>query len=166
MEEKLKINIRKAKSDDLPILEAIRAEAFAPVFESFRQILGDAIYETAQKREDEDQGRILASMFSSETEWFLYVVESNGEAVGFVSFRLDEANQLGEIGLNAVRPAESGKGIGTRMYEFALSKMKDVGLKVAMVATGGDESHAPARKAYEKSGFNVSIPSVWMCREL
>jgi hypothetical protein len=36
----------------------------------------------------------------------------------------------------------------------------------ATVATGGDASHAPARRAYQKAGFEAQIPSVWMCRRL
>ncbi|MEM9257441.1 MAG: GNAT family N-acetyltransferase, partial [Pseudomonadota bacterium] len=43
---------------------------------------------------------------------------------------------------------------------------KMAGMRVATVATGGDPSHLPARKAYEKAGFNVQIPSVWYCRTL
>ncbi len=39
-------------------------------------------------------------------------------------------------------------------------------MKVATVATGGDLSHAPARRADRKAGFSVEIPSVWMCRTL
>lgn len=39
-------------------------------------------------------------------------------------------------------------------------------IRVATVASGGDPGHAPARRAYEKAGFNVTIPSVWMCRTL
>ncbi|WP_437957583.1 GNAT family N-acetyltransferase [Sorangium sp. So ce119] len=70
------------------------------------------------------------------------------------------------IGLNAVDPAHAGKGIGTAMYEFALARMRQSGMKVATVATGGDPSHAPARRAYRKAGFDVEIPSVWMCRKL
>jgi hypothetical protein len=40
------------------------------------------------------------------------------------------------------------------------------GMRVATVGTGGDPSHAPARRAYEKAGFNLQIPSVWMYRKL
>jgi hypothetical protein len=38
--------------------------------------------------------------------------------------------------------------------------------RVATVATDGDASHAPARRAYEKAGFTAHIPSVWLCRKL
>jgi hypothetical protein len=37
--------------------------------------------------------------------------------------------------------------------------MKEAGMQVATVSTGGDPSHAPARRAYEKAGFTASIPS-------
>jgi hypothetical protein len=52
------------------------------------------------------------------------------------------------------------------MYCHALECMKDAGMKVATVATGGDASHAPARRAYRKAGFDAEVPSVWMCRRL
>ena len=65
-----------------------------------------------------------------------------------------------------VDPAHAGRGIGTAMYAFALARMKEAGIRVATVATGGDASHAPARRAYAKAGFSAEIPSVWMCRTL
>jgi hypothetical protein len=52
------------------------------------------------------------------------------------------------------------------MYEFVVARMKQAGMKVATVATGGDPSHTPAQRAYQKAGFDVEIPSVWMCRKL
>jgi GNAT superfamily N-acetyltransferase len=73
---------------------------------------------------------------------------------------------MGEIGLNAVDPAHVGHGVGTAMYDFALARMKEAGMRVATVSTGGDPSHMPARRAYEKAGFTASIPSVWMCRTI
>ena len=33
--------------------------------------------------------------------------------------------------------------------------MKDAGMAIAMVETGGDRGHAPARQTYEKVGFEV-----------
>jgi hypothetical protein len=34
------------------------------------------------------------------------------------------------------------------------------------VSTGGDSSHAPARGAYEKAGFDVFLPTLTMFRLL
>jgi hypothetical protein len=33
--------------------------------------------------------------------------------------------------------------------------MKDAGMSIAMVETGGDPGHAPARRTYEKLGFGL-----------
>lgn len=105
-------------------------------------------------------------MFSPESTWELYVAELERDIVGFVSIQVNVETTVGEIGLNAVKPSFSGQGIGTKMYDFAITQMRLAGMRVATVATGGDESHAPARRAYQKSGFNVQIPSTWLCRTL
>jgi hypothetical protein len=52
------------------------------------------------------------------------------------------------------------------MYGEALARMKALGAALATVGTGGDPSHAPARRAYEKAGFGVGIGSVHLYRLL
>lgn len=158
--------LRPAAREDLPRLQAIRAAAFAPVFASFRELLGDAIYEVAQARDDEAQAALLDDCFEPGSVWRLHAAERAGEIVGFVSVRVDADAALGEIGLNAVHPDHAGEGIGTAMYDFALEEMRNAGARVATVGVGGDASHAPARRAYAKAGFTVGIPSVWMCCDL
>ncbi len=164
--ESSELRFRLAQPDDVARLEAIRRAAFAPVFASFRSLLGVDVYDLAQRRGDEAQEGMLASLFAPESGWELYVVQSAGVVVGFMAVQLDHTTAVGEIGLNAVDPAHAGAGIGTAMYEFAIARMKEAGMKVATVATGGDPSHAPARRAYRKAGFDREIPSVWMCRKL
>ena len=155
-----------ARAEQLPVLDEIRAAAFAPVFASFRAILGDEVYEAAQKPDDDRQGELLASLVQPGSGWTVYAAQREDRIVGFVAVRLDHERKLGEIGLNAVHPDCAGEGIGTAMYDFAIARMKEAGMRVATVATGGDPSHAPARRAYEKAGFDRVIPSVWMCRSL
>jgi ribosomal protein S18 acetylase RimI-like enzyme len=155
-----------ARPEELPRLQTIRRAAFAPVFASFRALLGDEIYDLAQRRQDEAQGDLLTSLMTPDPGRQLYTAHLGGEVVGFVAVLLDRQTGLGEIGLNAVDPAHAGRGIGTTMYDFALARMKEAGMKVATVSTGGDPSHAPARRAYQKAGFDAVIPSVWMCRQL
>ena len=136
------------------------------MFASFRALLGDTIYETAQAHEDAGQAGLLEAMFEPDSIWEVHVVRRGEIIVGFVSVRLDRERAIGEIGLNAVDPEHAGVGVGTAMYGHALARMREAGMRVATVATGGDPSHAPARRAYEKAGFDAEIPSVWMCREL
>jgi ribosomal protein S18 acetylase RimI-like enzyme len=160
------VAIRPARADDLPLLEGIRQAAFAPVFSSFRALLGDTLYALVQAREDAAQQDLLVSLLAPESGWEVSVAEVAGTVVGFVALQLNHETHVGEIGLNAVHPQHAGQGIGTSMYDFAVARMTEAGMQAATVATGGDASHAPARRAYAKAGFTVQIPSVWLCRRL
>ncbi len=48
---------------------------------------------------------------------------------------------MGEIYMVAVDPDFQGRGIGSALIEFAPCWMKDAGMSVAMVETGGDPGH-------------------------
>jgi GNAT superfamily N-acetyltransferase len=160
------MQLRPAVIGDLSTIEKIRERAFSPVFASFRQILGTEIYELAQKREDEAQAQQLGAIFLTDSPWEVHIASHNNEIIGFVSIKLDHQVFIGEIGLNAVDPDWAGQGLGVQMYEYALRLMRQVGMKVAVVASGADVSHAAAQRAYQKAGFSVGIPSVWMCCKL
>jgi GNAT superfamily N-acetyltransferase len=155
-----------ARADDLPHLDEVRQAAFTPVFAAFRSLLGDDLYDLVQARADEAQKELLVSLLAPESGWEVYVAEGAGTVIGFVAIQLNHETHVGEIGLNAVHPQHAGKGIGTRMYDFVVSRMTEAGMQAATVATGGDASHAPARWAYEKAGFTVQILGVWLCRRL
>jgi GNAT superfamily N-acetyltransferase len=58
-----------------------------------------------------------------------------------------------ELSLLAVHPDYQNDGIGTELNIAALQKMKAAGMRLAVVGTGGDEGHAPARSSYEKAGY-------------
>jgi GNAT superfamily N-acetyltransferase len=161
-----KVLIRSANDSDAAHLEHVRRAAFAPVFASFRAILGEDISQVTQARDDQAQAEYLASLLIPDSGWELYVAEHAGLVVGFVSVQLNRETSIGEIGLNAVHPDWAGAGIGTAMYDAVLERMREAGMRVATVSTGGDSSHAPARRAYQKAGFNVGIPSIWLCQRL
>jgi GNAT superfamily N-acetyltransferase len=161
-----KLLIRSANDTDAPHLEDVRRAAFAPVFASFRAILGEDISQVTQARDDQAQAEYLASLLIPDSAWELYVAEHAGLVVGFVSVQINRETSIGEIGLNAVYPDWAGAGIGTAMYDFVLERMREAGMRVATVSTGGDSSHAPARRAYQKAGFKVGIPSIWLCQRL
>lgn len=157
---------RPARPGDLARLHEIRAAAYEPVFASFRSIVGEMIAPFAFARAEEEQGAHLDEIADADSKYELYAACLGQEIVGFVALSCDEEQRLGEIGLNAVGPGHAGQGIGTAMYAFALDRLRDLGMKAATVGTGGDPSHAPARRAYEKAGFDKVLPSVWLYREL
>ena len=151
---------------DFDELDGIRARAFQPIFDSFRNILGNTIYDYAQAPQEEAQKEWLRGLFNEDSAWVIWKVLAVDQLVGFLSVNLDAEKKVGEIGLNAIDPVFGGQGYGAQMYQYAVDYMKAAGMKVATVGTGGDPSHLPARKAYRKAGFQAEIPSVWMCQEL
>jgi ribosomal protein S18 acetylase RimI-like enzyme len=160
------LSIRRARDSDAAHLEDVRRAAFAPVFGSFRALLGEEISQVTQIRDDQEQAEYLSSLFEPDSGWELYVAEQAGVVVGFVSVQLNAQTFIGEIGLNAVHPDHAGAGIGTKVYDVVLNRMRQAGMRVATVSTGGDASHAPARRAYQKAGFAIGIPSIWLCQAL
>ncbi len=147
-------------------MQRVRQAAFAPVFRSFREIVGERVAALAFAQADAEQARLLDGLCGAGSGHRLLVAETGGAVVGFVSFSVDAEKRTGEIGLNAVHPDHAGRGIGTKMYGRALARMKEGGAALATVATGGDPSHAPARRAYEKAGFGRALPSVALYRLL
>ena len=55
----------------------------------------------------------------------------------------------------AVDPDDQGRGIGTALTEFVTGWLREAGMTVAMVETGGDLGHAPARHVYEKANYTL-----------
>ena len=87
----------------------------------------------------------------------VWVAELNMVVTGFVAARLDRQEGMGEIYMIAVDPAYQRNGVGSLLTSFALQWFKDNGMVLAMVETGGDPGHAPARRTYERVGF-VRLP--------
>lgn len=159
-------DIRPFEPGDLPAMQRVREAAFSPVFRSFAAIVGEEIASIVFAHADAEQARLLDSVCEAGSGHRVLVAVAGGAVVGFVSFSMDEDKRTGEIGLNAVRPDHAGRGIGTEMYGRALARMKESGMALATVGTGGDSSHAPARRAYEKAGFGPSLPSLHLYKLL
>ena len=88
----------------------------------------------------------------------MWVADVGASTVGFVAVELHHPERsMGEISMLAVGPDYQGGGIGTALAEFALDRLKEAGMMVAMVETGGDPGHAAARRTYEKTGY-VHLP--------
>lgn len=158
--------IRAFDPGDLAAMQRIREAAFAPVFQSFRDIVGEPIAALAFAEADAQQSTLLDTICGAGSGHHVLVVAVRDEIVGFVSFTIDPGRRVGEIGLNAVHPTHAGRGIGTDMYQHVMARMRERGIGLATVGTGGDPSHAPARRAYEKAGFGPALPSVSLYRLL
>ena len=129
--------------------------AWAPVFDSIRKVMDLDVYREFYPADwPVSQQKAVEDVCAAE-DTHVWVAIDVGSAVGFVAVKLHPETSMGEIYMVAVDPAFQGRGIGTALMEFALGWMKDAGVSVAMVETGGDPGHAPARRTYEKLGFGL-----------
>ena len=160
------LQIRTFLPSDLEKLHEIREAAFKTVFQSFRELLGQEIAPVALADAEREQAQHLDQICKQGADHHVFVVAYGSELVAFCSVSLNQNSKIGEIDLNAVHPDYQGKGIGTLMYDHALDIMRKAGMQVATVGTGGDSSHAPARRAYKKAGFGPAIPNMYLYRSL
>ena len=131
--------------------------AWVPVFASLERALGAEIFRRQHPDWREDQRRAVENVYTSQDSQ-VWVAEVGASVVGFLAVELDRPERsMGEISMLAVDPGHQGGGIGTALTEFALDRLRDAGMTVAMVETGGDPGHAAARRTYEKAGY-VLLP--------
>lgn len=161
----MKIHIRPLADDDLESVLQLSILAWAPVFESFEQVLGSAIYTQIYPDWKTAQRNVVDTICRDTEKYITWVAEADGVLAGFIVYELNEKEKTGEVQLLAVHPDYQNQGIGTGLNTFVLEKMKDHGMTLAVVGTGGDPGHAPARKSYEKAGY-TPLPLVRYYKDL
>jgi ribosomal protein S18 acetylase RimI-like enzyme len=151
------VTIRPLRAADIPAVVEFSLRAWAPVFESFRTVLGERVYQALYPDWSATQARAVeAACRDAAAVW---VAELHGRPVGYVAVRANADDRTGEIDMLAVDPLVQRQGIGTALTAFAVQRLRDAGVRLAVAATGGDPGHAPARRVYEKAGF-VGLPQV------
>ena len=147
--------IRPFEDRDTKAVVGLSLRAWAPAFASLEQTLGSEIFRRQHPDWREDQRRAVEEVCATK-KGRVWVAEAGASTVGFVAVEFDHPERsMGEISMLAVDPDHQGRGIGTVLTGFALDRLKDAGMKVAMVETGGDPGHAPARRVYEKAGYTL-----------
>jgi len=151
------IVVRPVAPGDVDLLCDIAAEAWVPVFECWRERLGEQVYSVAFPDWQRDKRTQVRNACQPDNPAVVLVAEYQGKVAGFITYYLNTQTRVGEIGNNAVRPDFQGRGIGRRMYEHVFDQMRQAGMRVVKVTTGLDEAHVPARRAYEKVGFERNL---------
>jgi len=153
------MKIRPGNASDLQAVVEIAKTAWEKVYAGYKEQIGEELFNGFySKWKDIKASEICDSVMSG--KWRLYVTEKDGEIAAFITIMINKEEKTGIIGNNAVHPKFQGLGLGTKQYNYVLDVMKNEGVLYAKVTTGGDEAHAPARRAYEKAGFSAKIPSV------
>jgi len=157
--------IRPVEQNDLAELQHFVVLAFEPIFASFQAILGPAIYNVLYPKDWQTLQRDLVASLCSNEKMLVWVAEVDSKLVGFIAYHLNHESKIGEVELLFVHPDYHNDGIGTLLNNFALTKLQEAGMLVAEVGTGGDDSHAPARRSYEKAGY-TALPLVRYFKQL
>jgi ribosomal protein S18 acetylase RimI-like enzyme len=118
-----------------------------------REVVGDEIFgrlygDDWRRKQQADVEKTLRDEKSE-----VWVAEVDGEVAGFLSAVVDADTHMGEIYMVAVDPDFQNQGLGTQLTGVATDWLRDAGMAVVLVSTGGDIGHGPARRTYEKAGF-------------
>ncbi len=157
--------IRDYKPEDLPIIMDIGNRAWQGIYDMYLETYGEELFKLTTPDRLSGKGKQIKSHCEIHPDW-IYVCEENEKVVGFATFFLNEAQKTGEIGNNAVDPTCGQKGIGQQMYRAILERFKKEGMLYAKVTTGLDQKHAPARRAYERAGFDIKSENITYSQKL
>jgi GNAT superfamily N-acetyltransferase len=148
-------DIREFTEGDLEAVVAFSLRAWEPVFDSVRAVLGEDIFRRLHPDWREGQAESVRSICTND-ERDVFVAVVDGRPVGFVAVALDAFHErMGAIEIIGVDPDHQMHGIGAQLTEFAVDHMKRRGMDIAVVETGGDFGHAPARELYEATSFTL-----------
>ena len=147
------MRIRQFEERDLDCVVRLSLRAWAPVFVSIEQSMDPPVFKYFFPFWQTEQ-RNAVSAVCADKDARIWVCESDGVVAGFVAVYQREPT-YGEIYMVAVDPDFQEQKIGSALTDHALSWMREAGIVVAMVETGGDPGHAPARRLYESRGFRV-----------
>lgn len=160
------IIIREVIESDIEVIEDIAVAAFAVHYDFYKEKMGESIFEAVHKNWKEKKKKAVRDACMPGSGYHAYVAETEGKIVGFVTLWCDHQTKCGIVGNNSVDPSCQGHGIGKRLYRRALDTMRENGMKYARVDTGLGPTFAPARSAYEKSGFDRQLQTVIYYMEL
>lgn len=151
------IRIRACAPEDREAVVGLALRAWEPVHASMQKVLGAEIYALTVGDWRRTQARdVQADLDAEETRAWVAVTD---RVVGFATVRLDHGESTGELHMLAVDPDQQERGVGSALIRFAEDYMREQGMKVALVSTGGDPGHAPARAAYQSAGY-TGLPVV------
>jgi GNAT superfamily N-acetyltransferase len=141
------INFRLATQQDIQaIVEMLLDDAIGATREKLTLPLSDKYREAFDK-------------ISRDPNQELTVAEMNGELVGtfhlsFIQYLTHEGSLRAQIEAVRTHSAYRGKGIGTKMFQYAIERARQRHCKIIQLTT--DKRRADAKKFYEALGFKAT----------
>lgn len=160
------INIIPADMDVFPVCAGIAVRAWEKGYDEYERILGSSLFNNIFPEWKQAKADAMEPYFKGNPENHAYILLFEGEIVGFITCNFNFKKQIGTICNNAIDPDYQGRGFGSRMYDFILDVFRMAGMTAAAVATMNEDSYLPARKAYEKAGFDKKLERLTYYMEL
>lgn len=154
--------LRPFRAEDTDAIVELSLRAWKPVFASFAEVWGEALYTRHYPDWKSQQAEAVRNALRSNESW---VTVDGSTVTGFINVAFSPEEASAEIYMIAVDPDYQRLGIATELIEFALEEMRRRGITLATVGTGGDPGHAAARAAYESLGF-TPFPQVFYSKLL
>jgi GNAT superfamily N-acetyltransferase len=146
--------IRPLEKSDLDAIVEFSLRAWEPVFDSLSEVLGDPIFARLHRPDWRTVQAEAVRAGCTNAEHDVFVAVSDGRPVGFATVELNAFHEgMGVVDMIAVDPEYQRRGIATQLMDRAADHMREQGMDIAAVGTGGDPGHAPARAMYEASGY-------------
>jgi GNAT superfamily N-acetyltransferase len=157
--------IRPLTDGDLDAVVDLSLRAWAPVFAAVEQVLaGSGVFEEFHPDWRDTQRRAVSDVCADDATP-TWVAEVDSAVAGFVAVRLHRDDRMGEIYMIAVDPDRQRRGLGIALTTHATDWIRQQGMTIAMIDTGGDPGHAPARRVYERAGY-TALPGVMYFKKL
>ena len=157
----MQVTIRTCCPEDLEILRQLTIEAFEGVTleQNIEQALGILAGHDWKWRKARHVDDDAASWPGG-----LFVAESDGMVVGYISTRIDRASGKGRIPNLVVSADFRGRGLGRRLIEHALEYFRSAGLEWAAIETM--EQNAVGNHLYRSCGFQEIARQIHFARRL
>ena len=147
--------IEPYKDSKLDAIVRLSLRAWEPVFESLRAAMLPEVYRAFYGDDWRVAQRSAVESVCADEDAHVWTASEESQTVGFVALKLHPEDRMGEVYMIAVDPDFQRRGIAASLTSHSDEWFKNAGMSIVMVETGGDPGHAPARRAYEASGFRV-----------
>lgn len=152
------MHIRPFADSDLPTLIDMTIETFRPFLEGYIQpLLGDDVFRHQHGQWEQDYRDDVPTLHDPEAGRHVAVAQIGEAIAGYVSWKIGEKPNHGEIYLLAVSSPHRRHHVGRRLCLHAIQEMKADDVEVVGIGTGDDPFHTAARALYESLGF-TKIP--------
>ncbi len=153
----MEVRIEPYRAECCEDVVALSLRAWEPVLGDLRDELPAGLYDHFYP----DGWQVAQEAAVRETlanaEMHTWVAMLDGVAAGFASLRMLPEDRMGELYMIATDPAAQRRGVASALIEFSQAWMKQQGAVYALIRTGNDSGHAPARATYERMGYELSL---------